>query len=194
MLLSSRPSEITTHEQNILWSFSQLKTKLAASSASTAYPLQITEAQGYYPSEIVSVQEIASVDGGPRHVLRILMPVSPEYYGSPIPVWRFAKSIAGGGGIGMDGFLIPGSTDRFRFNPVAANGSLEKLAGGTTTWSNIGGSNELLSIHYGLDGTFYTAGRDGKNYSVSTSSLAFTLITAAAYAAAIASPQGPIGL
>lgn len=193
MLMTPRPLDITTHEENILWSFTQIKTNLSAATISTQYPKQIIEAQGYYASEVVSVQEISSVDGGPRHILRILMPVVPAYYGSSNPVWKFVRSIIGGGGVGMEGFLIPGGTDRFRLN-TTGSGAFERLPGGSATWVNLGGSFDVLSVHYALDGKFYTSGKDGKNYSVSPTTLEFTLVTPAAYAVAISSPPGPIGL
>jgi hypothetical protein len=94
MLLTATPPGITTHEQNILWSLSELRKQLYSQSTSTAHPHQVIEAQGYYPSDVVAIQEIRSVDGGSRHVLRVLMPVSPDYYGSASPVWTFAGEIA----------------------------------------------------------------------------------------------------
>lgn len=196
MLLTPRPADITTHEQNILWSFAQLKTALAAATVSAEYPKQVIESQGYYASEIVSIQEIASVDGGPRHILRVLMPVSPDYYGSSNPVWKFAKSIAPGGDIGMNGLLIPGSTDRFRFNRTVNGGSVERLQAGSTTWVNVGQSGSFNATVYGSDGKLYSSHSQGAYYSLdlSINPLTFVSITAAQYTAAIANPQSPIVL
>lgn len=90
MLLTPKPSTVATHEQNIVWSITEL---IKAQNNSGYLPTQITEANGYYPSDIVSVVPIRTVDGGYRHVLRILMPVNPGYYGAAFPVWQFVGDI-----------------------------------------------------------------------------------------------------
>lgn len=90
MLLTPRPSEVTTHEMNILWSVATL---IQAQANSTTPPPRIIEAEGYFPSDIISVTPIRTVDGGYRHVTRLLMPVNPAFYGSAIPVWRFVGDI-----------------------------------------------------------------------------------------------------
>lgn len=90
MLLTTRPAAVTTHEENLLWSFTEL---LRASNSSGAAPTQVTEANGFYPSDVLTTTPIRTVDGGYRHILRVLMPVSPLYYGSSTPVWDFAGNI-----------------------------------------------------------------------------------------------------
>lgn len=90
MLLTTRPSEITTHEQNIAWSISQL---IQAQATATTLPPKVIEAEGYFPSDIIAVTPIRTVDGGYRHVMRVLMPVNPAFYGASIPVWRFVGDI-----------------------------------------------------------------------------------------------------
>lgn len=90
MLLTPRPVSVDTHEENILWSVAEL---IKAQAASGTLPLQITEQGGYFASDVISVLPIRSVDGGYRHVIRILMPVNPGYYGSNIPVWEFVGQI-----------------------------------------------------------------------------------------------------
>jgi len=196
MLLTPRPPEIITHEQNILWSFAQIKTALAAAAAAPEYPKQVIEAMGFFASEVVSIQEISSVDGGPRHVLRVLMPVTPDYYGSSNPVWKFAKSIAPGGEIGMNGLLIPGTTDRFRFNRSVNSGCVERLQSGSTTWVNVGQSGSFSGAVYGSDGKLYASHSQGAFYSLdlATNPLTFISINATQYAAAVATPQIPIVL
>lgn len=196
MLLTPRPPDILSHEQNILWSFAQIKTALAAAAVSIDYPKQIIEAQGYYASEVISIQEIASVDGGPRHILRILMPVTPQYYGSSNPVWTFSKPIAPGGEIGMNGLLIPGTTDRFRFNRAVNAGCVERLLDGSTSWTNVGQSGSFSAAVYASDGKLYAVHSQGAYYSLdlSVNPLTFASITAAQYAAATANPRSPIAL
>ena len=90
MLLTPRPTTVTTHEENLMWSFTEL---LRGQNQSGTAPVQITESNGYYPSDILTATPIRSVDGGYRHILRILMPVSPLSYGSSTPVYEFAGNI-----------------------------------------------------------------------------------------------------
>ena len=90
MLLTPKPASVDTHEENILWSVAEL---MKAQAASGTLPLQITEQGGYFASDVISVLPIRTVDGGYRHVIRILMPVNPGYYGSNIPVWEFVGQI-----------------------------------------------------------------------------------------------------
>lgn len=90
MLLTTRPAGVTTHEENLMWSVAEL---IRGQHASGAVPTQITEANGYYPSDIITTTPIRTVDGGYRHVVRVLMPINPLYYGSTTPVWDFAGNI-----------------------------------------------------------------------------------------------------
>lgn len=90
MQLTPKPLSVDTHEENILWSTAEL---IKAQAASGVLPLQITEQGGYYASDVISVTPIRTVDGGYRHVVRILMPVNPGFYGSNIPVWEFVGQI-----------------------------------------------------------------------------------------------------
>ena len=90
MLLTTRPATVLTHEENLMWSFTEL---VRAQNSSGTAPTQITEANGYYPSDVLTSTPIRTVDGGYRHVLRVLMPVSPLYYGSTTPVFKFAGNI-----------------------------------------------------------------------------------------------------
>ena len=90
MLLTPKPASVDTHEENILWSVAEL---MKAQAASGTLPLQITEQGGYFASDVISVLPIRTVDGGYRHVIRILMPVNPGDYGSNIPVWEFVGQI-----------------------------------------------------------------------------------------------------
>lgn len=90
MLLTTRPATVTTHERNIVWSVSTL---IAAQANSGLQPPKIIEADGYFPSDIIQVSPIRTIDGGYRHVTRILVPVNPAFYGAAIPVWEFVGDI-----------------------------------------------------------------------------------------------------
>lgn len=90
MLLTPKPASVTTHERNILWSVAAL---IGAQASSGLLPPKIIEADGYFPADIVQVTPIRTVDGGYRHVVRVLMPVNPAFYGSTIPVWEFVGDI-----------------------------------------------------------------------------------------------------
>lgn len=90
MLLTPRPVTVTTHERNIIWSVASL---IGVQANSGLQPPKILEAEGYFASDIVQVTPIRSVDGGYRHVVRVLVPVNPAFYGSNIPVWEFVGDI-----------------------------------------------------------------------------------------------------
>lgn len=90
MLLTPKPASVTTHEENIMWSVCSL---ISAQANSGLQPPRIIEADGYFASDIVQVTPIRTVDGGYRHVVRLLMPVNPAFYGAAIPVWEFVGDI-----------------------------------------------------------------------------------------------------
>lgn len=90
LLPPTRPSSVDTHEENIMWSVAEL---IKAQASSGVLPLQITEQAGYFPSDTIGATPIRTVDGGYRHVVRILMPVNPGFYGSNIPVWEFVGQL-----------------------------------------------------------------------------------------------------
>lgn len=90
MLLTTRPAAVTTHERNILWSVATL---VAAQANSGLQPPKIIEADGYFPGDIIQISPIRTVDGGYRHIVRLMMPVNPAFYGASIPVWEFCGDI-----------------------------------------------------------------------------------------------------
>ena len=90
LLPPTRPTSVTTHERNIIWSVAEL---IKAQAAGGALPLQITEQYGYFPSDTISALPVRTVDGGYRHVIRLLMPINPGFYGSNIPVWEFVGQL-----------------------------------------------------------------------------------------------------
>lgn len=89
MVIGTIPPDIATKEQLLVWVVSEIRADIAANSPTATYPAKITEAQGYYPSDVISIQEISTIDGGDRHILRILMPVDPAYYGASNPVYQY---------------------------------------------------------------------------------------------------------
>lgn len=93
MLLGTIPPEILTKEALIVWAFAELRAAQVAAIDSPAYPKQITETHGFFPGDTLSIQDIHTVDGGYRHILRAVIPVDPAYYGSPNPVWQFAETL-----------------------------------------------------------------------------------------------------
>lgn len=90
MILGTIPSDIATKEALLVWVVGEMRREIFEANPSAQYPQKVTEAQGFFPSDVVSIQEISSVDGGPRHVLRVLMPVNPAYYGASNPVYQYA--------------------------------------------------------------------------------------------------------
>ena len=90
MLLGTKPSTVTTHERNIIWSVATL---IGTQANSGLLPPKIIEAEGYFPGDIIQITPIRTVDGGYRHVVRVLMPVNPAFYGAAIPVWEFTGDI-----------------------------------------------------------------------------------------------------
>lgn len=90
MLLTPKPPAVTTHERNIIWSAATL---IGTQASSGLLPPKVIEAEGYFPSDIIQITPIRTVDGGYRHVVRLLMPVNPAFYGAAIPVWEFTGDI-----------------------------------------------------------------------------------------------------
>jgi hypothetical protein len=164
MLLGPIPSTVKTHEQNIAWSFSELLKELENPTVSdVTYPLQITESQGYYPSDVLSVQNVRTVDGGYRQILRMLMPIAAASYGGSKSVWEFVRPIAPGmSGVGMVGAVIPDRSERVRYNPDLSNGAVEYQSG--STWVNIAGGTNVRHAWIGGDKNIYIRVADGSFY------------------------------
>ncbi len=162
MLLGTKPSSVLTHEQNIAWSLSEIIKELENPSLSNApFPLQVTESQGYYPSEVISVQPVRTVDGGFRHIYRILMPISAASYSGSKAVWDCVGSIAPGmSRVGSVGVIIPGKTDRVRFSPE--NGIMEYLNG--SVWTKVSTGANMRHGWIGGDSNLYVKVADGTYY------------------------------
>jgi hypothetical protein len=153
MLLTPKPSTVLTHEQNILWSVAAILERLSTRPENPKTPLKLTESEGYYPSDVVSVTPINTKDGGARHVVRLLIPVSGEYYGSSSPVWMFATNMASDS-VGLVGFFVPAKSWTIRLNPSVNNGAIQRLNTDGTWWTGAGsaGSSEyIVNAYVGAD-------------------------------------------
>ena len=150
MLLTPRPTDILTHEQNILWSVSEIRKILVSQPDNNTAPRKIVEAEGYFASDVISIQEISPPASYPRHVLRVLMPIAPGYYGATQPVWKFAGSLALAldVAIGLGGLLIPNRLERIRFNPLIENGTIERKDTEAAPWSNTWGGSSSIEVAY----------------------------------------------
>jgi chorismate mutase len=93
MLLGTIPPEILTKEAMIVWAVATLREGMVDAVDSPAFPKKITETNGFFPSDVISLQELNTVDGGYRHVIRVLMPVDPSYYGGSNSVWQYAETL-----------------------------------------------------------------------------------------------------
>jgi hypothetical protein len=200
MLLTTKPATVLTHEQNILWSFSELRRMLNGQPVNDTAPRRVVETEGYYASDVLSVAEIgAHVE--PRHALRILIPVKPGFYGASQAVWEFAGTIALGldTAIGLNGVQTP--TAKIRFNPDRSDGTLQRWLPDATGEGGSWGSDlsSFISEAYlvptatltpsvvtKLDaqyGTYHQTTIADWSFSISGST-----ITAAAFATLIATP------
>ena len=197
MLLTTRPAEITTHEQNILWSVSQLRQILVSQPDNTIAPRKIIEAEGYYASDVISIQEISPPASIPRHVVRVLMPVVPGYYGATQPVWNFAGTIALALDvqIGLVGIDAPGKNVKIRLNQDVNTGTIQRFDITTSTWLTTtgasGGNSEIDRAYMTTDGVLWVLFDlpDGTYQTNALGSVwAWPAITKAQYDAAIARP------
>jgi len=90
MNLTPLAAGVSTNERALLFYYTRLLTQ--AVSGGFAVP-SLTEFPGYAPTEQLTNNGIATVDGGYVQALRILIPVNPTFYGSASPVWNFAGII-----------------------------------------------------------------------------------------------------
>lgn len=150
MLLTPRPADILTHEQNLLWSASEIRKTLVSQPDNTIAPRKIVEAEGYFASDVVSIQEINPPAAYPRHVVRVLMPIAPAYYGASLPVWKFAGVLALGldVAIGLEGLLIPNRVEKIRFNPLIQSGTIERKDTPESAWSTAWGGSSGVELAY----------------------------------------------
>jgi hypothetical protein len=124
---------------------SELRKALTSKPSNSKAPRRVVETEGYYASDIVSAQEAPGPDGLTRLICRVLIPVSPDYFGSASPLWNFAGTV----GldltipIGMDGIVIPGTSTKIRLNESVDRGAFEFLDTGTT--------NPLWGSKFGTD-------------------------------------------
>jgi len=90
MLLTPPAVGVNTNERAILFYY----TRLLAQAVQGGFAIpSLTEFPGYAPTEQLTHNGISTVDAGYVQALRILIPVNPQFYGSPSPVWNFAGII-----------------------------------------------------------------------------------------------------
>lgn len=145
------PIDVTvlTHEQAIIFHF----VKLIAEKTRLNLDLRLTESEGYYSSQQISVQTVSTVDAGECHVLRIVIPVRPNYYGAASSVWNFAEEIIENLG-GMDGFYIPTTFTKVRLNPQLSSGVIQYRML-DKTWVTYGSLNSISAAFIGPAVTLY---------------------------------------
>ena len=161
MLLTPKPASVLTHEQNILWSTSELRKILVSQPVNDTAPRKIIEAEGFYASDVISIQEITPPESTPRHVVRLLMPIAPGYYGASQPVWEFSGVLALGTDtpIGLLGLKTPHFDSRLRYNPTGVGpagtpGIIERKLGGEPEWSSTwsGASGGVAEAYFVVSG------------------------------------------
>lgn len=163
MKLSLIPNDVLTNEAAIVYLIGEF---LREQEYQGIEPKAI-EAEGFYASNFISVTPIDSVDAGHLHVIRIMVPVSKNYYGDNLPTYQSAgemfKSLPG-----MNGILIPGSLNMVRFNPSIANGTVE-FKTPTGNWTQIGTGSNLVAAWIGADRNIYGRNPEGDMFSASPS-------------------------
>ena len=161
MLLTPKPASVLTHEQNILWSASELRKILVSQPVNDTAPRKIIEAEGFYASDVISIQEITPPASTPRHVVRLLVPIAPGYYGASQPVWDFAGVMALGldTPIGSLGLRTPYFDSQLRHNPTGVGsagvpGIIERKLGGEPEWSSTwsGASGGVAEAYFVVNG------------------------------------------
>ena len=178
MRLVAFDASVLTHEQAILFHYS----KLIEERNRLGLDLRLTEAEGYYSSQQLSVQLVDTVDAGPCHVIRFVIPVRANFYGAASPVWQFADEIIENLG-GLDGFYVPTTFTKVRRNSTVSGGVIQ-YRDTSKTWITLGTVLGItaafigpLTTLYGMVGTVYY------KWVLGTST-AWAVILAAEYTAA----------
>lgn len=129
MKLSVTPPTVLEHEQNILYSISEIRKMLASQPINDVCPRRVIESEGYAGSDVANIQEILCPDGVTRLVARVLIPVDRAWMGAAAPIWTFAGKVALGldSNLGMNGMIVPGSSFRVRYNPGLSNGATQHM-------------------------------------------------------------------
>ena len=186
MRLTPFDSTVLTHEQGIMFHFA----KLIAEKTRLGIDLRLTESEGYYSSQQISVQTVSTVDAGDCHILRIVIPVRANYYGSALSVWQFAEEIIENLG-GLDGYYIPTTFTKVRLNPQISNGVVQYRAS-DKTWVSYGTLTSVSGAFIGPSLTLYAVSNGTYYKFVSGNSSSWTGITQADYNAALQTAQAVI--
>lgn len=183
MRLTPIDPTVLTHEQAIIFHF----TKLIEEKTRLGLDLRLTESEGYYSSQQISVQVVPTVDAGECHVLRIVIPVRSNFYGAPSPVWNFADEIIENLG-GLDGFYIPTTFTKVRLNPQVSIGVVQYRMP-DKTWVTYGSLTSVSAAFIGPAVTLYSLSGGAYFKFISGVSLSWVGITQAEYNTALQSSQ-----
>lgn len=177
---------VTTHEQGIIFHFC----KLIAEKTRLNLDLRLTESEGYYASQQISVQQVSTVDAGPCHVFRIVIPVRENFYGASSSVWTFADEVIENLG-GLDGFYIPTTFTKVRFNADISSGVVQYRLP-TKTWVSYGTLTGIASAFIGPAVTLYAISAGAYYRFISGTSTSWVSITQSEYTTASQSSQSII--
>ena len=150
MRLTPNDPSVVTHEQQIMFSVC----KLIAEKSRLGLDLRLTESEGYYSSQQISVQVVPTVDAGECHVIRVVIPVRSNFYGSASPVWNFADEIIENLG-GLDGFYVPTTFTKVRLNPSISAGVVQYRLP-DKNWVNYGTLTGISTAFIGPSLTLYS--------------------------------------
>ena len=186
MRLVPLDSTVLTHEQAIMFHF----VKLIHERTRLSLDLRLTESEGYYSSQQISVQTVNTVDAGECHVLRIVIPVRANYYGASAPVWQFAEEIIENLG-GMDGFYIPTTFTKVRYTNTISGGVVQYRLP-DKTWVSYGSLTSISSAFIGPAVTLYAVSAGAYYKFISGVSTSWVSIPVVEYNTALQSSQSII--
>lgn len=157
MRLTPIDPTVLTHEQGIIFHFC----KLIEERTRLGLDLRLTESEGYYSSQQISVQVVSTVDAGECHILRIVIPVRSNFYGAAVPIWNFAEEVIENLG-GLDGYFVPTTFTKVRRNPGVSGGVVQYRATdknwvsyGTLTGISSAFIGPLTTLYAVAGGTYY---------------------------------------
>lgn len=177
---------VLTHEQGIIFHFC----KLIAEKTRLNLDLRLTESEGYYASQQISVQQVNTVDAGPCHVFRIVIPVRENFYGAASSVWTFADEVIENLG-GLDGFYIPTTFTKVRLNADISGGVVQYRLP-SKIWVNYGTLTAITAAFIGPAITLYAMSAGAYYKFISGTSTSWVSILLAEYNTASQSSQSII--
>lgn len=186
MRLTPIDPTVLTHEQAIIFHF----VKLIHEKTRLSLDLRLTESEGYYSSQQISIQTVSTVDAGECHVLRIVIPVRANYYGSSSPVWNYADEVIENLG-GLDGFYVPTTFTKVRYTDTISNGVVQYRLR-DKTWVSYGTLTGITSAFIGPAVALYAVSAGAYYRFISGVSTSWVSIPLAEYNTALQSSQSII--